>query len=127
MPHCQSQDPHSPTPPQFVQFLCKPKAYHGNGMGPSLTIRSPSSKKLPLEPSSYDGRTRIRVLDLDSDSFGSPPHPTHHSGACRARAGMGPTVPKTSRGLKQWRAPSMLGLGSQLPQAWRSPEREVSA
>ena len=58
-------------------------------MGPSLTIHSPSSKKLPLEPSSYDGRTRIRVLDLDSDSFGSPPslHPPQWSLQNQARRG----------------------------------------
>lgn len=50
-----------------------------------------------------------------------------YSGTRRTRPGMGPPVPPTSGGLKQWRTASMLGLGSQFPQAWGSPEWEVSA
>ena len=47
-------------------------------MGPSLTHPPPpSSKKLPLELDSHDGRTRIKVFDLSSDSFHRPlPLPT---------------------------------------------------
>jgi hypothetical protein len=58
---------------------------------------------------------------ISSDAIWFP-----YSGACRAWPGMGPPVPPTNGGLKQWRAASMLGLGSQFPQAWRGPEWEVS-